>query len=206
MCVGTPPDKTGNQGRGGRGRKTLKKALIHHMRVDVEARQSQRSAGAVHKGGKPAPAAQMLQRPHIGDQCGRSAKRHHVRERIHLLAKCALRIGHTGDPSVQAIEHHGTKNSDRRMHELAIHRHHHAIKTTKQSSQGEEVGQDVNAFAGSLQRNHLVIARQSVHSIVHIQLLMGSWPGLETARATQVAPPPLPQSINCGFGLPVCSS
>jgi hypothetical protein len=60
------------------------------------------------------------------------------------------------------------------MHELAIHRHDHAVKTTEQSSQGEEVGQDVNAFAGSLQRNHLVIARQGIHSIVHIQLLEGS--------------------------------
>jgi hypothetical protein len=122
-------------------------ALVHHRRVDVETRQAQRSTGAVDKGCDPPPPTQSFQRPFVGNQRRGSAKGHHVSQRIHLLAKGALRVGHARHAAVQAVEHHGAKHTDGSLIKPVVHGHHNGIKTTKERCQREEIGQHVDALA-----------------------------------------------------------
>src|SRR5659263_62090 len=69
------PDKTSHQCSSSGRRQTLKITFINDRRVHIKPRQSQGCTGAIHKGCDPAPATQTLERPNIGDKCGRGTKR-----------------------------------------------------------------------------------------------------------------------------------
>ena len=145
-CVCGQPDEAGDHGRCSWRREALKITLVDHAGVDVEAGQAQGSASAVHEGCDPAPAPQRVECPDVGHQSGRSAERHHVGERIHLLAKSALGIGHAGDPPVQTVQHHGRKNGDRGHFKTAVHGHHDGEEAAEQGCQRDHVGHHVDAF------------------------------------------------------------
>ena len=144
---GKQPDKPHDQRRGRRRRQSLEVTLVDHTGIDVEARQAQRSAGAIDKRGDPAPAPQPLQRPHVGDERGCGTERHHVGQRIHLLAERALGVGHARHAPIQAVEHHGAENANGCHVEAAVHRHDDGIEAAEQRRQRKQVGQDVNALA-----------------------------------------------------------
>ncbi len=147
------PDETRHQGRGRRGRQPLEVPLVHHAGVDVEAGEPQRRACAIDEGRDPAPAAEALERPFVGDERGSRAERHHVGQRVHLLAEGALGVGHAGHAAVEAVEHHRAEHADRSEIEAAVHGHHDGIEAAEQRCQREEIGQDVDALA-ALARHH----------------------------------------------------
>ena len=130
----------------------MEEPLIDRRGVHIESSQAQRSTGAVNKGRKPTPTTQVLQRPLISDEGRRSTKGHHICQGVHLRTEFSLGVGHTRNPTVQAVQHNRTKNSYGRRLKVVVHGHHDGIKTAKQSSQGEEVGQYINALSQAATR------------------------------------------------------
>jgi hypothetical protein len=66
-----------------------------------------------------------------------SPKRDHIGQRVHLLAKSALGVGHSRHTAIQTVQHHSTKHTYRRQIEAVVHGHDDGVKTPEQSRQGE---------------------------------------------------------------------
>ena len=64
-----------------------------------------------------------------------------------MSAEFCLGIGHSSNTSVQTVQNDRAKNSNGRGLKETIHGHHNGIEATKQSSQSEKVGQDIDALA-----------------------------------------------------------
>ena len=158
-----PADQCGSCWR----RQALKVTLVHDRRVDIEAGQTECRASAINKGSKPTPTPQPPQRPLIGDQRRCSAERHHVGERIHLLTKSALGIGHPGNPAVQAVEHHRAKNTCSSKIKAPIHRHDNGVKATEQGGQSKQVRQHIDAFAPVFNTATITGRTLGFYSIMH---------------------------------------
>lgn len=81
-----------------------------------------------------------------------------------------MRIGHPGHTTIQAVEDHGAKNTNRSQVKATIDCHHDRIEAAKERCQSEQIWQNINPFGPLLDNNAVVVVIVNLSAIMHVRI------------------------------------
>jgi len=90
--------------------------------------------------------------PLVGDDRGGETEGHHVGKAVVLLAEGALGVRQARDAPIEGVEDHRREHRHAGVIEVLVDRSHHRVKAREQAAGGEQVRQQVDAFAARPER------------------------------------------------------
>src|SRR3990170_2677558 len=137
-------DHGGDERRRGRNRQPVELPLLDRVDLDVESGEPERPADQVEERRQPPPTPEAREGPTVDEERRRDAERDEVGQGVVLHPELRGRLGHPGDPAVEAVEHHSHDDGRRGLLELAGVGRGDRVEPREQRSRRDQVGQYVD--------------------------------------------------------------